>query len=499
MSSELELNASMMASFTTTYIPTKPGLEGSHGIPLGFIISPMSPLQYDTNDHAKMRTKMTTAARSGSNHLLTEKDMIICTTCLSYLNLYCRFDETNGKWICPICKCENIAPISTFRKNNECGRNIMSSQIVEYHQIAAGYDDYNQSKSMESKVTIVVLDANLPPSEVRAILSHLSSLLNKDQQHQRIGLIIYDSVVNIYQVGIHGVASADVYHIDGNDAVNEKESILEILENRMYLGSWDQAQFCVSAYFGLDTINEERIYNEESYLDNISEHVDTLKYGNGNQSKRNSRSEMLRQKREARLRNYANINENGIDLDNCSPEQSAEWMKQLGTKKKSKRKGRCTGEAVEYAISLALTLDERNSGRILLFTNGCPNIGNGNITQPSVDTVDTEQLEYASMYFDSLGKESAENGVGIDIFFGGNSTSLGIQALLPLISPSGGYILYHSSYEGSKFKSDLEYVLSSTSMSWTKSQDIDSMRLGLASPNWMNVINGCSVDVRMPR
>jgi hypothetical protein len=559
------------ATFTTNYIPRKPGLDGSFEIPLGFVLSPMAATTTATTTTTASMYKIDTSAYNTTSKQkqkqLKEKDMNMCTNCLAYLNLYCTFDELTGKWICPICKSENVAPLSTFRQEDESGSLIMSSQIVEYCQTAAGCDDdddndighndnhgnneygYNtNSRNDISNVTIIVLDGNLPPNEVQSILSNLSSILSKDK-NQMIGLIIYTSIVHIYQVGMQGIiASADIYsssmhNVDIVDDKYEYENKLEndynetsVLEDdRMYLGSWDQVKFCANVYFDLNvtsddtdakantgTAQEKKEKDEEQSKENITSNLrkevgqnNDHSTTNTNEKKPSSRREMLRLKREERL------NKNKVsylDLDDCTPEQAAEWIGKLGFKKKNKNnnsyatisnlKQRCTGEAVAYGLSLVSSLEDRCNGRVLLFTDGCTNVGRGNVTKSGItsnfmhkggDIIDPEQMEYASHYFDSLGRQGFKNGIGIDVFCSGTSTTLGTQVFLSLVKSSAGYVLSHTSFEGDQFKSNLEYVLAATHMSWTKNQDIESMRMGLACKNWMNVINGCVVDLRMPQ
>ena len=227
---------------------------------------------------------------------------------------------------------------------------------------------------------------------------------------------------------------------------------------------------------------------------------------------------MLRRKREARLKNEEKKKNEKISnsiQDELSPEQSAEWilnqqkrqLKKYTTNHKTRNK-RCTGEAVAYGISLASTLHDQSNtsttGRVLLFTNGCPNIGKGRMIENKESSHgmnelltinDTIEMEYASQYLKSIAKEGFENnGIGIDIFCCGNSTSLGVQGLLSLVTPSDGYILTHMTFEDESFMINLRYVLSCTQLSYAKD---DPFAVGDSNQN--NVINGCLVDLRMPR
>ena len=92
---------------------------------------------------------------------------------------------------------------------------------------------------------------------------------------------------------------------------------------------------------------------------------------------------------------------------------------------------RCTGEATQCAVDLALfgPHQESHSSRILLFTNGCPSIGVGSIV-PRTDgieqngqkarstshSVDADQMAKAIEYYDVTGKYATENGIGFDVF-----------------------------------------------------------------------------------
>jgi len=498
------------AVFTSNVIPSKPGLDGSNQIPLGFILSPMSS--------GAIRPNSTSTIIDSDDSLLTEKDMFLCTTCLAYLNMYCSYDVTNGKWLCPICKSVNAAPKSIFSQSNN---NIMKSEIVEYHQEAAG----NVNQSPSSEIIMIVLDGNLPPHEAKAILKNLSILIKKKQisgdennrtlNNVMVGLIIFTSTVHIYQTGLTGIASADIYWIDEeihdtydqnydeNNPMNEFESNVMNSKDRMYFGSWDEVQYCASAYF--DLLHEDTSKHKHCDLVKESESI-KLHHSDDNRTKqKTSRREMLRLKREERLKREKKVS--SFDLDDCNHDQAAEFLHEIRKAYKNKtmqQKKRCTGEAIAYALDLISDYEERSTGRILLFTNGSSNAGRGNVIKNATtltyhgEIIDPEQMEDAAQFFHSIGKEAFRNGIGIDVLCCGNSITLGAQALLALVKPSAGYVLCHSSFDGKQFESNLEYILSLTQMSWTKNQDVNSTRFGLTCSNWMNVIDGCLLDLRMP-
>ncbi len=501
--------------------------------------------------------------------------MYMCIKCLSYFNMYCRIVENGTKWICPICDQVNALE-PTMSKNMQ----MMKSEVVEYHQKAATTNTENSNDNSYhhcKNVTILVIDGNLPPNEIRSILSNLSSRFSAkddknsknprgtnddDQEKQMIGLIIYTSIISIYQIGVQGIASADIYSIrnsstyidsyeddyhdhdgflnddyphDNNHVFDEMFPDLE--NDRMYLGSsWDQVKFCANMYFGLDGNMGEQNSANSTNIDGAAQNSNA---NNCNFEKRSdinyhidkkqplSRRDMLRLKREERMKkkmenDASKKSADGYHLDNCTPAQAAEWLQQHLQNTTSRRanrnngtlrnKRRCTGEAAAYGIALASSIEDRYNARVLLFTNGCPNTGRGGVTLSQNESsynkhknmdndlmIDATKIEYSSRYFNAIGKEAFDDGIAIDIFCSGNNTTLGAQALFSLVKPSAGYVLSHTSFEAETFQKNLEYVLSSTQMSWTKNQDIDSVRLGMACSNWRNVINGCLVDLRMPR
>lgn len=143
-----------------------------------------------------------------------------------------------------------------------------------------------------------------------------------------------------------------------------------------------------------------------------------------------SRKEKLRMKKEARLRKQ--LSGSRLEQDPSTvvetPPVESPWV----TKNDSPPL-RCTGEATQCAVDLAIfgPHQEPQSSRILLFTNGCPNVGVGSIvnqiddsTQPSngqsarstLHTIDADQLTRAVEYFEVTGKYATENGIGVDVF-----------------------------------------------------------------------------------
>jgi len=458
---------SLGAAFTNTSIPTSSDLNATCELPLGFVFTPLRNVAKlnDTNN---------------DDGIPVCSNMQLCCSCLSYLNNYCPFDASRGIWTCIICQQQNNAL-------PEClSSKVMTNPVVEYRQAAAGYhlSDGNDVVTDESNsfpdILMIVLDGNIPSPEIQCILDHLSSILSK-RNNILVGLIIFTSVINVYQVGLENIASADIYG-SKNDPLKADDTCIGF-EERMYLGKWNGAKLCASAYFGLFGSNRnDKEKNSRSSSNELS------------------RKEKMRLKRENRLEKEKNMT--GENVKKCTLD---ELLNGEGNTRKRVHK-RCTGEAVAYALHIASSHDPR-SGRILLFTSGCPNVGSGSVTEESEsnrrrrqngDIIDLNQMRKASLYFDLVGKKSFERGIGIDIFCGGRGT-MGAPALLKLVKPTGGYVLSDLSFLDEKLSFNIKFVLTETHMSISKNRvhdgdDIKRVREGYQ----INTLNGCVVDLRMP-
>ena len=409
-----------------------------------------------------------------------EKDVHLCLTCGAYLNLYTPPENDAGIWICCICQARNAVPTN----NGSLDARLLQSPILEYRQKAAGTAndtadiDANDCEKISKSATMIVIDANIPTVEVKAILNHLTSL-----QLENVGLVIFSKMIHVYQIGLKGIASADIYSptLDPIDTGDE-------MADRMYFGCMDEADYCVDAFFGTSSFTLATSSDNKSAL---------------------SRKEILKMKRENRLRNQTINNDSGFDA--FDPSQTAELLKEVrkANEHTSHRDlKRCTLEAVLYAVHLIRTA-EFKSGRVLLFTNGCCNIGQGSIavdedsfdhSNRHGDTVDVEKMAIAAEQMRSLGSDAFKDGIGIDVFCSGNSF-LGAQAFLGLVKSSSGYVLSHSSFEDTAFQRNVSYVCNETQMSQAKSSsshsNSDESIQSMASPHRMNMLNGVIMDVRM--
>jgi hypothetical protein len=213
-----------------------------------------------------------------------------------------------------------------------------------------------------------------------------------------------------------------------------------------------------------------------------------------------SRLEMLKRRKEARV------------LKQQQPRVSAgvsaksPWELRKEQLKATKPAYRCVGEALQVAIDLLSSAgaggDPTRTSRILLFTNGCPNFGDGSVVSSSAghaptpfppwrrraDVVDPMHLQRAVEFFGALSKAASEMGVAVDVFCCG-AHELALPAYHAIVEPSSGYVLSSPTFADSQFAPNLQHVLHHTFPSGLHGTP-------LRDDNW---VDGCIVDVRMPR
>jgi len=483
--------------------------------------------------------------------------MAICLSCLSYLNPYCPYDVGTGRWTCSICGYEENATEPAIFDTSSPGRGIaVASNAVEYVQRAAGARDRPGRCCY-----VFVLDGNIPPAEIRSALRTIRSLFeghdgaHGNNKHATVGLIVYAKTVSIYQLGLSaGMASADIYSVPQSatvaDGVFEQAVEQDDIDGRSYLesvssGGLDALERCSDAFFDFDADVEEGGMGGAGVL--ASAAAAPL----SNSGAPSSRREFLKKRREERLRREALVANGGLAVQGQhSSTSTRSSVPKRATSRQMRRKRRldreqwrCTGTAVQLAINIILAADDnvdstssgesslskQSTGRIILFTNGCPNHGPGSVASPLIsstdgsnnssvssaassttgnrkgsprqqrrragDVVDPVALAEASEYYHLLGKDAFEAGIGIDIFCSG-ATSLGVPALQALVGPSDGYTVIHESLSLDAFSSNFRHVMTKTHMSRAREDRDHDGLLNARDESALNKLNGVILDVR---
>lgn len=436
------------AAFTSRKCPPGPGLENSCELPFGFVWTPMADLskRRSEGDHGVPVISCRGAALPP----------VLCLTCLTYLNPHCTVKYTTGIWTCALCGAENVLPKRSLANASSLLAPVLLAPIVEYHQQLPiveddqdDDDDYDNERDDEDICTVIlVVDANLDKKDALAIVKAVEQTLPELQGSRkiRLGLVVFDQAVTIYQLGMAGVASADVYTI-----LDEESDLarLDAMEQRAYLVTVESADDleslsqCLWAVFGVA--------------------VDSPK-------QQESRLHVLKKQKEARIR-QEQLEKATQELPTESP-----WIR-----KRDRTQHRCTGEALQCAMDLAAMQQSRTS-RILLFTNGAANLGEGSVIaeveSEDIDdaappkrqskVVHMSQMAQAIEYYDGLATMAWEEGIALDVFCAG-FMELGLPAYQALVEPSGGYVLPHSTFDSPHLVRNLGFCLNSTHISRVES------------------------------
>jgi hypothetical protein len=333
-----------------------------------------------------------------------------------------------NEWICPFCGFQNIA-----------GADIDSTVMAQPQlQFSQPVENDNQRRNV-----LLVLDAHLVGSEVRAIRKTIQSTLENDPDVQ-LGLLIFDSSVHIFSTSCD-ICASHVYAtcIGFCDSPDKKTQYLRPMKASK---DWEAFSSCLDAFYG-----------------------DNREHGDSSRPK--SRLEMLKERKQAR--------------QNEQPEPpKSPWLQSRSHKRDLQ--SRCTGEAISCAIELASVAAARTA-RILVFTNGAPNLGVGTTCAENSTRVDPVQLAASiADFWSPLGLQAANAGIGIDAFLTGVQ-ELAVPAWNSIVEPTGGYALCQDN--ATNLVNNVNYVLNETYLSGLYVDDDKDKK-------W---VDGCVVDIRLPR
>ena len=477
------------------------GLNCSCQLPFGFLYTPMAAISettttchYDNNDQQQPN----------------ELPPILCTTCLAYMNLYATLDETNpGIWHCALCGSKNAASPHLLELHAQ--NNLLVSPLLEFRQALRRNNGVSsKAATAEAPLTLIlVVDANLSNQEAHAIPQAVQQALSSTKRSIQLGLVVFDQHISVYQLGLSGMACADVFTIEDDGLTMEHlqtRDYLATLDDKESSSAWDRLNLCVSAAFGVS-----QDHGASQPTTTTGDHAMDL--GTSSLNAPRSRLEILKQRKAERLRKQqqqrqeslvsssSTVSESSSTSSVPTPAPVSPWIRARQTKRPSHHHHRdssssthayrATGEAIHTALNLtkATTLrrqpshkpspaeqgDEdndtnapNNTCRILLFTNGCPNYGDASVVeqQPSSSHYSHADSDHSPSMDSSvtlLGPDvvhplklarsiefldtlaRSEPSVALDVLCTGSS-ELGIAAYQALVDPSGGYVLPHESF-----------------------------------------------------
>ena len=508
--------------------PMSERLEQTCELPFGFCYTPMT----------KIPKQLSTSVPSSKLPA-----GVMCIKCMSYLNLYCQTSEiffdtekdtSMMRWTCALCQSENIIAVENNNSNNleeqETSKlldTMISQRVVELRQPLALFpvNPPADSSRLPTKTIILVVDDNLPSTEVQAVGNVLQNVLDQTPEERfswQIGLIVFGKSISIFKLGVvySGIVVTDVVRShEGFVVLTEGDSRSDI-SSRSYFGTSIEALLsCLAGQFNTENSSKDSVFT--STADTIS--------GIEHDVPKKTRMQILKERKQSRLQRQQNDGEpsQSTGTTSCDDVMSSSWMLAREHIAQSKPPYRCTGDALLCAIDLASLgtssfqfvettygpISDFHESRILLFTNGCPNLGEGSVVDiknnatcglAAYSTVDSAQLARACNFYDVIGKSAVDVGVGIDVFCTGSS-ELGFPAYLSLVEASSGYVISHDSFASSRLQFNVGYVLQHTHMSLSvfPTQNMDQSDAGDIPESSQTLdeiyINGCTVDLRMSR
>lgn len=392
------------AQFSAKKCPPGPGLENCCELPFGFLLTPMAPCKQENISVVDCKGEALPP--------------VLCLSCLTYINMYAKLHPDRNVWECPLCGSnENVLDPKLIQQGGILS-SALSTPIVEYRQKVHRAD---QGEKIPYCTYILVLDANLSRDDANAIGMAIQTICTPsgDEENEvKIGLIVFDKDISMYQLGLaSGMASADSCTIKQANSDEHLSNRRNQIQKRPYLatinpgrsGDFSSLWRCISAVYGTTLAGDDvEILAPPSPV-------------------KQSRLDKLKQRKEARQREQAARNTSSI------PRESP-WIRARNNASAA-HPSRCTGEALQCAIDLATIGQPKPPGRcqILLFTNGCPNLGDGSVvaadkentrpkhsTSPSSihkpDVIEEGRLTNAVQYFEKLAEVGQAHEIGIDVF-----------------------------------------------------------------------------------
>lgn len=490
------------ALFSSTKCPPGPDLSSQCDLPFGVVWTPFAPPEPAVTDLQV--------------HALDDEALppVLCLACLSYLHLFAQIRDSDGTWVCELCGARNVAPpaSSQGRFRNVCspavefrqkvpastgsGPRQASGPSAPFLPSSSSPTTMNEVAEAEphSTTLVIVMDENLPRTDAQAVAAALQqhfASASASTQRSRVGLVVFGRSITVYQLGVSsGIAVGDVYtsHRSLDEArLRTRSYLLDAESNPLH-----SLMRCLSSVYGIV------IHDATSSPSHINEDAEE------NRVRPVSRLEMLKRRKEARILKQQQEQHSTVAVPTQSP-----WEQRKEQQKSTRPAFRCVGEALQVAIDLATVgVDPSRTSRILLFTNGCPNYGDGSVVSSiagtgvnsmlshhpqnrprrTADVVDPLQLQRSVEFFRVLSKAGCEVGVAVDVFCCG-ALELALPAYHAIVEASSGYVLSSQSFADPQFVYKLQHVLQQTFVSGLHGTP-------LRDDNW---IDGCIVDVRTPR
>ncbi|CAI9285113.1 unnamed protein product [Lactuca saligna] len=380
---------------------------------------------------------------------LLSYDPLICSRCGSVLNPYARVDYPSRIWICPFCYQKNSFP----RSYAEIGENNIPAELfptystVEYqlgHQglmtptrvnsnpvhnwgtsNGSGLAKSNSSSFSSSSLSsldqrgltgrgigigpafVFVVDGSSSEDELKALKNELLLIVAQLPENAMVGLIVFDSMVRVYDLGFTECLRVVVLHGERKPSSSQIIEFLGIHPTRQQLGKPQNTQ-------------------KHNFILPISECE-------------------------------FNITTAIEDIRHSPPPSSGH------------RPPRCTGAAILVAIALLEGSLVPTGSRIMVFTSGPATIGPGTIvsqdlnqsirTHRDINTGNTVFYKKSCDFYKQISEKLSDLSMVLDLF-ACSLDQIGVTEIRPAVERSGGFVMLSESFESDQFKKCLRHIFS---------------------------------------
>ncbi|CAM9003272.1 unnamed protein product [Rhodiola kirilowii] len=373
-------------------------------------------------------------------------DPLICLDCNAVLNPYSRVDYTSRIWICAFCSTKNPFPrsYSGISENNLPAELFPTYSTVEYVKknlnpptpssnssprvkINANGSGWGSSTSLKSlgscasfssgvttaaevrgvgAAFVFVVDCCTAQDEIRALKSELLLVLTRLPENALVGLVTFDDMVQVRDVGYSECSRVVVFH-------GERELSSEQVQN--FLGIHRQKQ----QLYGKSPLSQK-----QSFLMPLSECEFNITSA------------------------IEEIHSSSRDVPGHRPL-------------------RCTGAAISAAIGLLEACSVNTGSRIMLFTSGPATVGPGIIVDSYLgnsirthrDLISGRAKHYGktSNFYSQMSQRLSEFSIVLDLF-ACSLNQVGAAELRSAVETSGGFMMFGESFDSDQFRKSLRHI-----------------------------------------
>ncbi|KAJ4846233.1 hypothetical protein Tsubulata_012548 [Turnera subulata] len=368
---------------------------------------------------------------------------LACTACGAVLNPYARVDYQTRIWSCPFCNKRNTFPLSYsgIGETNLPAELFPTYSTVEYKvdkkdpnfgsasHLGYGWSNGLSSSSLslssmgsmggggggsaggEPRGTgpafVFVVDACTDEEELRAVKNELLLVVEKLPENSLVGLVAYDSMVRVYDLGFSECTRVVVFH--GDREVSSEQ---------------------VRQFLGLHAAKKQQLGKtftpQQGFLLPVSE---------------------------------CDFNITTAIEEICC----------LGLNVVGHRPQRCTGAAIAVALGLIEGCSVNTGSRIVVFTSGPATLGPGIVVNSDLsnsirthrDLINGHAPYYdtSCSFYDQLSRRLSDSSVVLDLF-ACSLDQVGTAELKVPVERSGGFMMLGELFESDQFRKCLRHIFS---------------------------------------